>query len=144
VIFCRQEIEFDAPVSIEAFSNLPDVRDVRVDGNVLSGCLAGRPDRLVKTAARPRPEGHIDWFQFHVARLKQQSVKSDEGGYPRERSKSAYWVTESVAAARSALRRGFGTGSLSSAGGEQSAAYLDEFVFRFNRWRSRACRAASA
>jgi ABC-2 type transport system ATP-binding protein len=48
----RVEIEFDEPVPLEAFSSLPDLQDVRVDGTVLRGRLTGRPDGLVKAAAR--------------------------------------------------------------------------------------------
>jgi ABC-2 type transport system ATP-binding protein len=47
----RVEIEFDEPVPPDAF-NLPDVRDVRIEGTVLRCRLTGRPDGLVKAAAR--------------------------------------------------------------------------------------------
>jgi ABC-2 type transport system ATP-binding protein len=48
----RIEIHFDQPVPLEAFSGLPDLQDVRVDGAVLRCQLIGRPDGLVKAAAR--------------------------------------------------------------------------------------------
>jgi ABC-2 type transport system ATP-binding protein len=48
----RVEIEFDAPVPIEAFSGLADLQELRVDGNVLRCRLAGRADGLIKAAAR--------------------------------------------------------------------------------------------
>jgi ABC-2 type transport system ATP-binding protein len=48
----RVEIRFDAPVPAEAFSGLPDVRDVQVDGAVLRCQLSGPADPLVKAAAR--------------------------------------------------------------------------------------------
>jgi ABC-2 type transport system ATP-binding protein len=48
----RVEIEFDTPVPAGAFSDLRDLRDLRVEGSVLHCRLAGRPDGLVKAAAR--------------------------------------------------------------------------------------------
>jgi ABC-2 type transport system ATP-binding protein len=48
----RVEVHFDMPVPAAAFSALPDVRDVEVDGPVLRCRLAGRADALVKAAAR--------------------------------------------------------------------------------------------
>jgi ABC-2 type transport system ATP-binding protein len=62
----RVEIEFDEPVPIEAF-NLPDVQDVRIEGTVLRCRLTGRPDGLVKAAAR-----------FGVAALKVEEPDLEE------------------------------------------------------------------
>ena len=62
----RVEIEFDEPVPIEAF-RLPDVQDVRIEGTVLRCRLTGRPDGLVKAAAR-----------FGVAALKVEEPDLEE------------------------------------------------------------------
>ena len=62
----RVEIEFDEPVPIEAF-HLPDVQDVRIEGTVLRCRLTGRPDGLVKAAAR-----------FGVAALKVEEPDLEE------------------------------------------------------------------
>ena len=62
----RVEIEFDEPVPADAF-NLPDVRDVRIEGTVLRCRLTGRPDGLVKAAAR-----------FGVAALKVEEPDLEE------------------------------------------------------------------
>jgi len=62
----RVEIEFDEPVPADAF-DLPDVRDVRIDGTVLRCRLTGRPDGLVKAAAR-----------FGVADLKVEEPDLEE------------------------------------------------------------------
>jgi ABC-2 type transport system ATP-binding protein len=48
----RVEIEFDEPVPVEAFSALPQLRDVQVVDNMLRCRLTGRADGLVKAAAR--------------------------------------------------------------------------------------------
>jgi ABC-2 type transport system ATP-binding protein len=63
----RVEIQFDAPVPAEAFSGLPDLRDVEVVGSTLRARLAGRPDGLVKAAAR-----------FRVADLKVEEPDLEE------------------------------------------------------------------
>jgi ABC-2 type transport system ATP-binding protein len=62
----RVEIEFDEPVPADAF-DLPDVRDVRIEGTVLRCRLTGRPDGLVKAAAR-----------FGVAALKVEEPDLEE------------------------------------------------------------------
>jgi ABC-2 type transport system ATP-binding protein len=62
----RVEIEFDEPVPANAF-DLPDVRDVRIEGTVLRCRLTGRPDGLVKAAAR-----------FGVAALKVEEPDLEE------------------------------------------------------------------
>jgi ABC-2 type transport system ATP-binding protein len=62
----RVEIEFDEPVPADAF-NLPDVRDVRIEGTVFRCRLTGRPDGLVKAAAR-----------FGVAALKVEEPDLEE------------------------------------------------------------------
>ncbi|MFG3442275.1 ABC transporter ATP-binding protein [Nonomuraea sp. NPDC047897] len=46
------EFHFDAPVPREAFEGLPGVRDLRVEGASLRCTIDGRPDPLVKAAAR--------------------------------------------------------------------------------------------
>jgi ABC-2 type transport system ATP-binding protein len=46
------ELHFDAPVPREAFENLPGVRDLRVEGASVSCTIDGRPDALIKAAAR--------------------------------------------------------------------------------------------
>ncbi|MEV7011370.1 ABC transporter ATP-binding protein [Streptosporangium sp. NPDC051022] len=48
----RVEFHFDAPVPREAFENLPGVRDLRVEGTGVICTLDGRPDALIKAAAR--------------------------------------------------------------------------------------------
>ncbi len=48
----RVEVHFDAPVAADAFSGVAELHDVAVDGTVLSGRLAGRPDAFVKALAR--------------------------------------------------------------------------------------------
>ncbi len=48
----RVEIVFDAPVAAEAFTAVPGLEDVRLDGPRLRATLAGRADPLVKAAAR--------------------------------------------------------------------------------------------
>ncbi|MFC4062494.1 ATP-binding cassette domain-containing protein [Planomonospora corallina] len=48
----RLELHFDAPVPAEAFEDLPGVRDLRINGASLSCTLDGRPDALIKAAAR--------------------------------------------------------------------------------------------
>jgi ABC-2 type transport system ATP-binding protein len=48
----RVEVRFDEPVAAEAFTGLPDVVDLEVDGSVLRCRLAGRADPLVKAVAR--------------------------------------------------------------------------------------------
>jgi ABC-2 type transport system ATP-binding protein len=47
----RVEIQFDEPVSVEAFAGLPELRDIDATGNVLRCRLAGRADGLVKASA---------------------------------------------------------------------------------------------
>ncbi|WP_049568808.1 ABC transporter ATP-binding protein [Nonomuraea sp. SBT364] len=48
----RVELHFDAPVPAEAFADLPGVRELRVEGAGLRCTIDGRPDALVKAAAR--------------------------------------------------------------------------------------------
>lgn len=48
----RVEFHFDAPVPREAFENLPGVRDLRAEGANVRCTLDGRPDALIKAAAR--------------------------------------------------------------------------------------------
>ncbi|MEV0203226.1 ABC transporter ATP-binding protein [Nonomuraea sp. NPDC050691] len=48
----RVELHFDAPVPREAFEGLPGVRDLRVEGAGVRCTIDGRPDALVKAAAR--------------------------------------------------------------------------------------------
>ncbi|GAA3441306.1 ABC transporter ATP-binding protein [Planomonospora venezuelensis] len=48
----RIELHFDAPVPREDFEGLPGVRDLRVEGASVSCTIDGRPDALVKAAAR--------------------------------------------------------------------------------------------
>ncbi|MFS1303460.1 ABC transporter ATP-binding protein [Streptosporangium longisporum] len=48
----RVEFHFDAPVPREAFEDLPGVRDLRVEGAGVRCTIDGRPDALVKAAAR--------------------------------------------------------------------------------------------
>ncbi|NUR85519.1 MAG: ABC transporter ATP-binding protein [Nonomuraea sp.] len=48
----RIELHFDAPVPREAFEGLPGVRDLRVEGASVRCTIDGRPDALVKAAAR--------------------------------------------------------------------------------------------
>ncbi|WP_344979839.1 ABC transporter ATP-binding protein [Streptosporangium fragile] len=48
----RVEFHFDAPVPRGAFENLPGVRDLRVEGAAVRCVIDGRPDALVKAAAR--------------------------------------------------------------------------------------------
>ncbi|MCT9933881.1 ABC transporter ATP-binding protein [Planotetraspora sp. A-T 1434] len=46
------EFHFDAPVPKEAFEGLPGVRDLVVDGASLRCTIDGRPDALIKAAAK--------------------------------------------------------------------------------------------
>ncbi|MBX6386356.1 MAG: ABC transporter ATP-binding protein [Microbispora sp.] len=46
------ELHFDAPVPKESFEGLPGVRDVVVQGTSLRCTIDGRPDALIKAAAR--------------------------------------------------------------------------------------------
>lgn len=48
----RVEFHFDAPVPEEAFRDLPGVRDLKVEGAGVRCTIDGRPDALVKAAAR--------------------------------------------------------------------------------------------
>ncbi|MFI6920296.1 ABC transporter ATP-binding protein [Nonomuraea spiralis] len=48
----RMELHFDAPVPRSAFEGLPGVRDLRVEGASVRCTIDGRPDALVKAAAR--------------------------------------------------------------------------------------------
>ncbi|MGW0803511.1 ABC transporter ATP-binding protein [Nonomuraea sp. NPDC002799] len=48
----RVELHFDAPVPRAAFENLPGVRDLRVEGAGVRCTIDGRPDALIKAAAR--------------------------------------------------------------------------------------------
>ncbi|MFI6479021.1 ABC transporter ATP-binding protein [Nonomuraea sp. NPDC050663] len=48
----RVEFHFDAPVPQEAFAGLPGVRELRVEGAALSCTIDGRPDALIKAAAK--------------------------------------------------------------------------------------------
>ncbi|WP_084965210.1 ABC transporter ATP-binding protein [Thermoactinospora rubra] len=48
----RVELHFDAPVPREAFEGLPGVRDLRIEGASLRCTIDGRPDALVKAAAK--------------------------------------------------------------------------------------------
>ena len=48
----RVRITFDQPVPVEAFQGLPEVNDLHIDGATLTCRVAGRPDALVKAAAR--------------------------------------------------------------------------------------------
>lgn len=48
----RVEFHFDAPVPHEAFEDLPGVRDLRVEGAAVRCVIDGRPDALIKAAAR--------------------------------------------------------------------------------------------
>ncbi len=48
----RVELHFDAPVPAEEFAGLPGVRDLRVTGAAVRCTIDGRPDALIKAAAR--------------------------------------------------------------------------------------------
>jgi ABC-2 type transport system ATP-binding protein len=48
----RVEFHFDAPVPGEAFQGLPGVRDLKVEGASVRCTIDGRPDALIKAAAR--------------------------------------------------------------------------------------------
>jgi ABC-2 type transport system ATP-binding protein len=48
----RVELHFDAPVPEDAFRDLPGVRDLKVEGTGLRCTIDGRPDALIKAAAR--------------------------------------------------------------------------------------------
>ncbi|GGL06875.1 ABC transporter [Sphaerisporangium melleum] len=48
----KVELHFDAPVPEEAFRDLPGVRDLKIEGAALSCTIDGRPDALIKAAAR--------------------------------------------------------------------------------------------
>jgi beta-exotoxin I transport system ATP-binding protein len=46
------EIRFSEPVPAEAFANLPGIRDLEVDGDLLRASVAGSVDALIKAASR--------------------------------------------------------------------------------------------
>jgi ABC-2 type transport system ATP-binding protein len=48
----RVEFHFDAPVPEEAFQDLPGVRDLKIEGTSLRCTIDGRPDALIKAAAK--------------------------------------------------------------------------------------------
>jgi ABC-2 type transport system ATP-binding protein len=48
----RVEVRFDEPVAAEAFTALPDIADLAIEGTVLRCRLTGRPDPFVKAVAR--------------------------------------------------------------------------------------------
>ena len=48
----KLEIDFGSEVPVEAFANLPGVRDLTVDGETLRCTVMGSLDSLIKTAAR--------------------------------------------------------------------------------------------
>jgi ABC-2 type transport system ATP-binding protein len=48
----RLEIDFGSEIPLEAFANLPGVRDLTVDGEILRCTVMGSLDALVKTAAQ--------------------------------------------------------------------------------------------
>jgi ABC-2 type transport system ATP-binding protein len=48
----RVELHFESPVPRAAFEDLPGVRDLRVEGASVSCTIDGRPDALIKAAAR--------------------------------------------------------------------------------------------
>lgn len=48
----RLEVRFDGPVATSAFADLPDVRELAVDGDVLRCVVDGKADAIVKAAAR--------------------------------------------------------------------------------------------
>ncbi|MFC6087516.1 ABC transporter ATP-binding protein [Sphaerisporangium aureirubrum] len=48
----RVEFHFDAPVPEDAFRDLPGVRDLKVEGASVRCTIDGRPDALIKAAAR--------------------------------------------------------------------------------------------
>ncbi len=50
--FHRLEVHFSAPVPPEAFANLPNVRDVTVQDSQVTCTAVGKPDALIKAAAR--------------------------------------------------------------------------------------------
>jgi ABC-2 type transport system ATP-binding protein len=60
------EIRFGGPVNAEVFANLPGVRSVEVDGDLLRASVAGPVDALVKTASRYT----VDSISGHEADLE--------------------------------------------------------------------------
>ncbi|MEV4892641.1 ABC transporter ATP-binding protein [Nonomuraea sp. NPDC055795] len=48
----RVELHFDAPVPPEAFAGLPGVRELSIRGAAVACTIDGRPDALIKAAAR--------------------------------------------------------------------------------------------
>jgi ABC-2 type transport system ATP-binding protein len=60
------EIRFAGPVNAEAFANLPGVRSVDVEGDLLRASVAGSVDALVKTASRYT----VDSISGHEADLE--------------------------------------------------------------------------
>jgi ABC-2 type transport system ATP-binding protein len=60
------EIRFDGPVDAQAFANLPGVRSVDVEGDLLRASIAGPIDALVKTASRYT----VDSISGHEADLE--------------------------------------------------------------------------
>ncbi|HTK16371.1 MAG TPA: ABC transporter ATP-binding protein, partial [Acidimicrobiia bacterium] len=60
------EIRFGGPVNAEVFANLPGVRSVEVEGDLLRASVAGPVDALVKTASRYT----VDSISGHEADLE--------------------------------------------------------------------------
>ena len=50
--FHQMELYFSEPVPTEAFAGLPGVRDVTVEDSFVTCTVVGKPDALIKTAAR--------------------------------------------------------------------------------------------
>ncbi len=63
----RLEIDFGGPVPVEAFANVPGVRDVQVDDETLRCTVMGSVDALVKAAA-----------QFEVCNLRSVETSLEE------------------------------------------------------------------
>jgi len=63
----KLEIDFGGPVKAEAFANLPGVRDLSINGQVLSCTVMGSVDALVKAASR-----------FEVVNLRSMETSLEE------------------------------------------------------------------
>ena len=60
------EIRFEEPVPADAFANLPGIRDLTVEGDLLRASVVGPVDALIKAASRYR----VDSIAGHEAELE--------------------------------------------------------------------------
>ncbi|MGI5486502.1 ABC transporter ATP-binding protein [Microtetraspora malaysiensis] len=86
----KVEFHFDAPVPREAFENLPGVRDLVVEGANLRCTIDGRPDALVKAAARftvvHMVSAEPDLEEIFLTYYSEEEHGDEEAGHVRARA----------------------------------------------------------